>query len=92
MSRSAGPKRPLTAARADSSLSTSGGLASLCGSSASSRRVGGNVRAHCAHKQRTELEDDASASWFNVFNIIFELVSGYGTVGLSLGLPYDNYS
>jgi Trk-type K+ transport system membrane component len=45
-----------------------------------------------ADEQRSELEDDASASWFNIFNIIFELVSGYGTVGLSLGLPYDNYS
>ncbi|THG92683.1 hypothetical protein EW026_g8305 [Hermanssonia centrifuga] len=30
--------------------------------------------------------------WFNVFALIFELVSAYGTVGLSLGLPTANYS
>nr|XP_018267116.1 potassium ion transporter [Kwoniella dejecticola CBS 10117]OBR89274.1 potassium ion transporter [Kwoniella dejecticola CBS 10117] len=29
---------------------------------------------------------------FNIFNVIFELVSAYGTVGLSLGVPDDNYS
>nr|XP_019014907.1 potassium ion transporter [Kwoniella pini CBS 10737]OCF53688.1 potassium ion transporter [Kwoniella pini CBS 10737] len=29
---------------------------------------------------------------FNIFNVIFELVSAYGTVGLSLGVPYDNFS
>ena len=33
-----------------------------------------------------------NATWFNIFNIIFELVSAYGTVGLSLGVPYDNFS
>ena len=38
------------------------------------------------------LSDDNNATWFNVFDIIFELVSAYGTVGLSLGVPYDNYS
>ncbi|WRT64079.1 uncharacterized protein IL334_001007 [Kwoniella shivajii] len=29
---------------------------------------------------------------FNIFNVIFELVSAYGTVGLSLGVSYDNFS
>ncbi|PSK48659.1 hypothetical protein B9Z65_70 [Elsinoe australis] len=29
---------------------------------------------------------------FSVFNTIFETVSGYGTVGISVGVPYDNYS
>ncbi|KAI9695015.1 MAG: hypothetical protein M1822_000632 [Bathelium mastoideum] len=29
---------------------------------------------------------------FSLFSIIFEVVSAYGTVGLSLGVPYDNYS
>ncbi|OCF73744.1 potassium ion transporter [Kwoniella mangroviensis CBS 8886] len=29
---------------------------------------------------------------FNIFNVIFELVSAYGTVGLSLGVTYDNFS
>ncbi|QRV98028.1 potassium/sodium transporter [Ceratobasidium sp. AG-Ba] len=32
------------------------------------------------------------ASWFDIFAIIFELTSAYGTVGLSLGLPTANYS
>ncbi|KAF5317199.1 hypothetical protein D9611_004011 [Ephemerocybe angulata] len=30
--------------------------------------------------------------WFTIFNLLFELVSAYGTVGLSLGLPTNNYS
>lgn len=29
---------------------------------------------------------------FSLFSIIFEVVSGYGTVGFSLGVPYDDYS
>jgi potassium uptake Trk family protein len=29
---------------------------------------------------------------FSLWSIIFEVVSAYGTVGLSLGVPYDNYS
>ena len=42
--------------------------------------------------KRGNIVDAENATWFNIFNIIFELVSAYGTVGLSLGLPYDNYS
>ncbi|KAH9944580.1 TrkH-domain-containing protein [Amylocystis lapponica] len=42
--------------------------------------------------ERDNLEDDEKATWFNIFTILFELVSAYGTVGLSLGLPYANYS
>lgn len=42
--------------------------------------------------QRPELDDAATMSYFNIFTIVFELVSAYGTVGLSLGLPYANYS
>ncbi|KAF8841742.1 TrkH-domain-containing protein [Paxillus ammoniavirescens] len=30
--------------------------------------------------------------WFNIFTILFELVSAYGSVGLSLGIPTQNYS
>ncbi|KAG8892025.1 low affinity potassium transporter, partial [Tulasnella sp. 403] len=30
--------------------------------------------------------------WFNIFTILFEIVSAYGTVGLSLGIPDQNYS
>jgi hypothetical protein len=29
---------------------------------------------------------------FLPFNILFEVTSGYGTVGLSTGVPYDSYS
>jgi len=42
--------------------------------------------------ERHGLDDEDNASWFNIFNILFELVSAYGTVGLSLGLPTANYS
>ncbi len=33
-----------------------------------------------------------AAPGFSVFSVIFEVVSAYGTVGLSLGVPYDTYS
>lgn len=42
--------------------------------------------------ERPGLTDPANGSWFNIFAIIFEVVSAYGTVGLSLGLPMANYS
>jgi len=42
--------------------------------------------------ERDQLENESNATWFNIFNIIFELVSAYGGVGLSLGVPYANYS
>jgi Trk-type K+ transport system membrane component len=35
--------------------------------------------------QRDNLDNPDNISWFNIFNVIFELVSAYGTVGLSLG-------
>ncbi|KAH9911185.1 cation transport protein-domain-containing protein [Fomitopsis serialis] len=42
--------------------------------------------------EKDGLEDESSASWFNIFRLLFEVVSAYGTVGLSLGVPYDNFS
>ncbi|KAI0785108.1 cation transport protein-domain-containing protein [Abortiporus biennis] len=42
--------------------------------------------------ERSELMNPANATWFNIFALIFEVVSAYGTVGLSLGTPYANYS
>ncbi|BEI89225.1 uncharacterized protein CcaverHIS019_0205870 [Cutaneotrichosporon cavernicola] len=42
--------------------------------------------------ERGSLNDKEKWEYMNVFNIIFELVSAYGTVGLSLGVSYDNYS
>jgi hypothetical protein len=42
--------------------------------------------------QKTQLDNEDNNSWFTIFNIIFELVSGYGIVGLSLGVNYDNFS
>lgn len=34
----------------------------------------------------------AGGDYFSIWAILFEVVSAYGTVGLSLGVPYDNYS
>ncbi|KAL9103512.1 MAG: hypothetical protein Q9187_008999 [Circinaria calcarea] len=31
-------------------------------------------------------------SGYSIFSILFEVASAYGLVGLSLGIPYDNYS
>ncbi|KAI0263834.1 cation transport protein-domain-containing protein [Gloeopeniophorella convolvens] len=42
--------------------------------------------------ERHQLENEGNAVWFNIFGIVFELVSAYGGVGLSLGVPYANYS
>ncbi|KAG8880238.1 low affinity potassium transporter [Tulasnella sp. 332] len=42
--------------------------------------------------ERGPLNDPSSQGWFNIFTVLFELVSAYGTVGLSLGLPDQNYS
>ncbi|KAF8511515.1 cation transport protein-domain-containing protein [Gautieria morchelliformis] len=42
--------------------------------------------------ERGPLQDENNAVWFNIFTIIFELTSAYGTVGLSLGIPSANYS
>ena len=30
--------------------------------------------------------------WFNIFSVVFEIVSAYGTVGLSLGSSNANFS
>jgi len=38
------------------------------------------------------LENTANAHWFNIFSLLFEMVSAYGTVGLSLGIPTANFS
>ncbi|KAG1855585.1 cation transport protein-domain-containing protein [Suillus subluteus] len=42
--------------------------------------------------ERGNLDNTEIQGWFNIFTIIFELVSAYGTVGLSLGIPNENYS
>ncbi|KAK7676768.1 hypothetical protein QCA50_020291 [Cerrena zonata] len=42
--------------------------------------------------ERDGLDNAANSTWFSIFTILFELVSAYGTVGLSLGVPYANYS
>ncbi|EME42197.1 hypothetical protein DOTSEDRAFT_175094 [Dothistroma septosporum NZE10] len=34
----------------------------------------------------------SGAPGYTIFSIMFEVVSAYGTVGLSLGVPYDDYS
>ncbi|KAJ7647734.1 cation transport protein-domain-containing protein [Roridomyces roridus] len=42
--------------------------------------------------ERHNIDLAENEGWFNIFSIVFELVSAYGTVGLSLGLPTANYS
>ncbi|KAI0042575.1 hypothetical protein FA95DRAFT_1564224 [Auriscalpium vulgare] len=42
--------------------------------------------------EKDQINDPDNLSWFTIFNIVFELVSAYGGVGLSLGVPYANYS
>ncbi|KAG8948022.1 low affinity potassium transporter [Tulasnella sp. 424] len=37
--------------------------------------------------ERKEVMNPASDSWFNQFTVMFELVSAYATIGLSLGIP-----
>jgi len=42
--------------------------------------------------ERGQLRNPDNASWFTIFAVSFEIVSAYGTVGLSLGAPSKNYS
>ncbi|PVG02545.1 TrkH-domain-containing protein [Serendipita vermifera] len=42
--------------------------------------------------ERNPLSNPDNQTWFNIFPVIFEIVSAYGTVGMSLGIPFDNYS
>ncbi|KAG6920213.1 hypothetical protein DXG01_004982 [Tephrocybe rancida] len=42
--------------------------------------------------ERHNLDDPTSAEWFNIFSAVFDIVSAYGTVGLSLGTPNNNFS
>ncbi|CAK5281873.1 unnamed protein product [Mycena citricolor] len=42
--------------------------------------------------QRSSIDKEENFGWFNIFSVVFELVSAYGTVGLSLGIPTQNYS
>ncbi|KAF5326139.1 hypothetical protein D9611_000830 [Ephemerocybe angulata] len=41
--------------------------------------------------ERGSLMDDEK-KWFDIFRVIFELVSAFGGIGLTLGVPYDNFS
>ncbi|KAF9476894.1 TrkH-domain-containing protein [Pholiota conissans] len=41
--------------------------------------------------ERAKLLDE-SMKWFDLFRVLFELVSAFGGIGLSLGLPTDNFS
>ncbi|KAG9217695.1 hypothetical protein CCMSSC00406_0003616 [Pleurotus cornucopiae] len=35
---------------------------------------------------------DEDKKWFDLFRVLFELVSAFGGIGLTLGVPYDNFS
>ncbi|KAJ8090445.1 hypothetical protein PM082_019043 [Marasmius tenuissimus] len=41
--------------------------------------------------ERNNLMDE-DKKWFDIFRVLFELVSAFGGIGLTLGLPYDNFS
>ncbi|KAL1310526.1 hypothetical protein AAFC00_000810 [Neodothiora populina] len=41
--------------------------------------------------ERIEIQND-DMKFFNIWTIMFEVFSGYGNVGLSLGVPFDDYS
>ncbi|KAJ7125143.1 cation transport protein-domain-containing protein [Mycena epipterygia] len=41
--------------------------------------------------ERHSIDLEENFGWFNIFSVVFELVSAYGTVGLSLGIPTQNY-
>ncbi|KDQ63183.1 hypothetical protein JAAARDRAFT_29190 [Jaapia argillacea MUCL 33604] len=42
--------------------------------------------------ERGNIMNPSNDTWFNQFQIMFEIVSAYATVGLSLGIPTENYS
>lgn len=42
--------------------------------------------------ERDDIQDPNSNGWFTIFSCLFELTSAYGTVGLSLGTPFDAFS
>ncbi|KAI0757447.1 TrkH-domain-containing protein [Daedaleopsis nitida] len=42
--------------------------------------------------ERTKIMDDDNAPWFNLFRIVFELVSAFGGIGLTLGIPTENFA
>lgn len=42
--------------------------------------------------EKNQIEDSATDTFFTIFSVLFEVVSAYGTVGLSLGTPTDNFS
>ncbi|KAF8435126.1 cation transport protein-domain-containing protein [Boletus edulis BED1] len=42
--------------------------------------------------ERDNLINPENQGWFNIFTILFEIVSAYGSVGLSLGIPTQYYS
>ncbi|KAH9927443.1 TrkH-domain-containing protein [Epithele typhae] len=42
--------------------------------------------------ERTKIMDDVNAPWFNIFRIVFELVSAFGGIGLTLGIPTENFA
>jgi hypothetical protein len=73
-------------------LSIFGGWPLPSGLSVLSRYVHRFRKWELADDQKSKIDREDTATWFNVFNIIFELVSAYGTVGLSLGSPIANYS
>lgn len=56
-----------------------------------SPKLGGSSASELTF-QRDRVIGNADEPWFNIFSVIFEIVSAYGTVGLSLGSSNNNFS
>ncbi|KAL5504739.1 hypothetical protein ACEPAH_7402 [Sanghuangporus vaninii] len=42
--------------------------------------------------ERSKIQNEENYKWFTIFTLIFELISAYSSVGLSLGVAYGNFS
>ena len=42
--------------------------------------------------ERGKFLDPSRGEYFDIFRLIFECTSGYSTIGLSMGVPFNNYS
>ncbi|KAL5512603.1 hypothetical protein ACEPAG_3256 [Sanghuangporus baumii] len=42
--------------------------------------------------ERSKIQDEENYRWFTIFTLMFELISAYAGVGLSLGVAYGNFS
>ncbi|EJD08024.1 TrkH-domain-containing protein [Fomitiporia mediterranea MF3/22] len=46
----------------------------------------------CCIVERGKIQNQGNFQWFTIFALIFEMMSAYAGVGMSLGVPYDSFS